>query len=187
MTQTTFFIYKKRPLLRCIHYFKSDLINNMDRMWYWTLVSDPCIRRCQCQPRQFLQQKFILNVPIYGVYAFLWTIAVEGVHCWLLIWSLVLRSKKGNSRPAESCIKVRVLYPELRIFLNFCWAIFVGRLEGFNNVFLKLIVKYEDDVHIHIHWLGLGATLVFDLLTSNSEMSTFGFVGVSAFNFKCSK
>ena len=24
--------YKKRPLLRCIHHFKSDLINNMDHM-----------------------------------------------------------------------------------------------------------------------------------------------------------
>ena len=36
--------YKKRLLLRCIHHFKSDLINNMDHIahfGYWTLVSDP--------------------------------------------------------------------------------------------------------------------------------------------------
>ena len=32
--------HKKRLLLRCIHHFKSDLINNMDymRISYWTLV-----------------------------------------------------------------------------------------------------------------------------------------------------
>ena len=33
--------YEKRHLLRCIHHFKSDLINNMDHFGYWTLVSDP--------------------------------------------------------------------------------------------------------------------------------------------------
>ena len=27
-------------LLRCIHHFKSNLINNMDHFGYWTLVSD---------------------------------------------------------------------------------------------------------------------------------------------------
>ena len=37
--------YKKRPLLRCIHHFQSDLINNMDSNYahfgYLTLISDP--------------------------------------------------------------------------------------------------------------------------------------------------
>ena len=32
VTLTTYLKYKKRLLLRCIHHFKSDLINNMDHM-----------------------------------------------------------------------------------------------------------------------------------------------------------
>ena len=31
-TIANYYLYKKRLLLRCIHHFKSDLINNMDHM-----------------------------------------------------------------------------------------------------------------------------------------------------------
>ena len=45
--------YEKRLLLRCIHHFKSDLINNMNHMHNWgTISSDP-------KPKKVVQE---LNV-----------------------------------------------------------------------------------------------------------------------------
>ena len=53
--------YKKKLLLRCIHHFKSDLINNMDHMRISGTEPSSVIRS---QKRNFIKvRRDVLNVP----------------------------------------------------------------------------------------------------------------------------
>ena len=50
--------------------------------------------------------------------------------------------------PVGFCTKFGDFHPELRIFMNFSWVIVMYHFVGCSNVYLKIIVKYEDDHHI---------------------------------------
>ena len=50
--------------------------------------------------------------------------------------------------PVGFCTKFGYLHPELRIFMNFSWVIVMHHFVSCSNVYLKIIVKYEDDHHI---------------------------------------
>ena len=50
--------------------------------------------------------------------------------------------------PVGFCTKFGDFHPELRIFMNFSWVIVMYDFVGCSNVYLKIIVKYEDDHHI---------------------------------------
>ena len=78
------------------------------------------------------------------------------------------------------------LHPELRIFLNFSWVIVICHFVGCSNVYLKIIVKYEIDHHIRDPMTRDLDFPIFLLIDFDSDMSTFGFVVVSSFSFKCS-
>ena len=50
--------------------------------------------------------------------------------------------------PVGFCTKFSYFNPELRIFMNFSWVIVMHHFVSCSNVYLKIIVKYEDDHHI---------------------------------------
>ena len=50
--------------------------------------------------------------------------------------------------PVGFCTKFGYFHPELRIFMNFSWVIVMHHFVSCSNVYLKIIVKYEDDHHI---------------------------------------
>ena len=56
--------------------------------------------------------------------------------------------RKLTHVPVGFCTKFGELLPELRIFLNFSWVIVIYHFVGCFNVYLKIIVKYENDHHI---------------------------------------
>ena len=60
----------------------------------------------------------------------------------------VIGQRKLTHVPIGLCTKFGELHPELRIFLNFSWAIVIYHFVGCSNVYLKIIVKYEVDHHI---------------------------------------
>ena len=48
--------YKKILLLRCIHHFKSDLINNMDHMRISGTAKQSSLKSWQCMPQKCQKQ-----------------------------------------------------------------------------------------------------------------------------------